>query len=409
MHRQEKVDVLVVGARCAGAAVAMLTARRGLKVLAIDRGSYGSDMLSTHALMRGAVMQLTRWGVLSRIVELGTPAVRATSFYYGEEAVEVGVQPSLGLEALYAPRRTVLDSTLVDAAQEAGADIRHGHRLTELVRGSDGRVSGAVICDSEGGRLEIEAGLVIGADGVASAVARLVEAPFSRAAQHASAVIYGHWSGLCASGYHWYYRPGASAGVIPTNAGMHCVFVAVPPARYRDEIRHDLTAGYRRVLAEVSPNLAAAIGDSQLESRLWVFAGRKGFLRQPVGPGWALVGDAGYFKDPLTAHGITDAMRDAELVANAAIDGSEAAFADYAAVRDDLSLPLFEATEAIASFAWDLDDIKVLHRRLNKAMKREVEHLAGLDAASGADARLSQHGCLSDAIPARAIAPALAG
>ncbi len=407
MHRQEKVDVLVVGARCAGAAVAMLTARRGLKVLAIDRGSYGSDTLSTHALMRGGVMQLTRWGVLPRILELGTPAVHATSFYYGEEAVEVAVQPSHGVEALYAPRRTVLDSVLVDAAQEAGADIRHGHTLSELVRRPDGRVTGAVIRDSEGGRLGIEAGLVIGADGLGSAVARLVEAPVLRAAQHASAVIYGHWSGLRSAAYDWHYRVGASVGVIPTNAEMHCVFVAVPPARYRDEIRHDLSAGYRRVLAEVSPDLAAAVADLQLESRLWVFAGRKGFLRQPVGPGWALVGDAGYFKDPLTAHGITDAMRDAELLANAAVDGCEAAFADYAAVRNGLSLPLFEATEAIASFAWDLDDIKVLHRRLNKAMKREVEHLAGLDVAWRASAARSPGGCLPDLVADRAPAPAL--
>jgi 2-polyprenyl-6-methoxyphenol hydroxylase-like FAD-dependent oxidoreductase len=181
----------------------------------------------------------------------------------------------------------------------------------------------------------------------------------------------------------------------------------VPPARYRDEIRHDLSAGYRRVLAEVSPDLAAAVADLQLESRLWVFAGRMGFLRQPVGPGWALVGDAGYFKDPLTAHGITDAMRDAELLANAAVDGCEAAFADYAAVRNDLSLPLFEATEAIASFAWDLDDIKVLHRRLNKAMKREVEHLAGLDVAWRASAARSPGGCLPDLVADRAPAPAL--
>src|SRR5688572_10595932 len=120
MAEREKVDVLVVGARCAGAATAMLMARRGLRVLAIDRGGYGTDALSTHALMRGAVLQLSRWEVLSRIVELGTPAIRTTTFHYGPEALEIDMKPSHGVDALYAPRRTVLDSLLVDAAAEAG-------------------------------------------------------------------------------------------------------------------------------------------------------------------------------------------------------------------------------------------------------------------------------------------------
>jgi flavin-dependent dehydrogenase len=197
-------------------------------------------------------------------------------------------------------------------------------------------------------------------------------------------VVYGHWSGVEAAGYGWYYRPGASAGVIPTNAGRHCVFAAVPPARFRDAaFRRDSAAGYARVLGEVSPELAASVAASRLESRLWAFAGRKGFLRRPCGPGWALVGDAGYFKDPLTAHGITDALRDAELLAGAAAAGTEAAFGRYAAARDALSLPLFEATDAIASFGWDLDALKQQHQSLNAAMKREVEHLAALDEASG--------------------------
>jgi menaquinone-9 beta-reductase len=116
---------------------------------------------------------------------------------------------------------------------------------------------------------------------------------------------------------------------------------------------------------------------------LSVFAGRNGFLRQAYGSGWALVGDAGYFKDPLTAHGITDALRDAELLANAAAAGTAAGFADYAATRDALSVPLFEVSDAIAALDWDLDRIRALHRTLNQAMKCEVEHLRTLgDAAS---------------------------
>lgn len=383
MRSQGKYDVLVVGARCAGAAAAMLMARRGLKVLAIDRGGYGTDTLSTHALMRGAVLQLHRWGVLPRIAEMGTPAVRSTTFIYGDEVVEVPIKPSHGVDALYAPRRTVLDSILVDAAQDAGADVRHGHALAELLHRPDGRVAGAVVHDGEGRRIDVAADLVVGADGIGSTVARLAGAPVLQGARHATAALYGYWSGVGADGYRWYYRDGAGTGTIPTNAGQHCVFASIPSERFRREARHDVGVLYRQVIADSSPELAAALASARLEGRVSAFAGRKGFLRRPWGPGWALVGDAAYFKDPLTAHGITDALRDAELVADAAARGTTAAFEEYAEVRDELSLPLFEVTDAIASFAWDLDALKGLHKALNKAMKREVDWIAGRAVAAG--------------------------
>ncbi len=358
-------------------------ARTGLKVMAIDRAAYGTDTISTHALMRGGVLQLHRWGVLPRIQELATPAVRNTSFHYGDDVIELAIRPADGVDALYAPRRTVLDSALADAAVEAGADIRHGYSLTTLIRREpDERVAGAVVIDAEGHPMMVEAGLVVGADGIGSTVARLVQAPMLREARAAAATIYGHWDGLAAEGYQWHYRPGASIGVIPTNAGMHCVFASVPPARFRDRFRADAMQAYRDVLQRVAPAVAQQIAAARLESRLWTFPGRKGFLRQAHGPGWALVGDAGYFKDPLTAHGITDALRDAELLAEAAATGTDAALARYAETRDELSLSLFEATEAIASFAWDLPQLQAHHQALNRAMKREVEFLVARSAAA---------------------------
>jgi menaquinone-9 beta-reductase len=316
--------------------------------------------------------------LLPRLQEMDTPAVHSTTFHYGDEAIEVAIRPANGVSALYAPRRTVLDSLLVDAATESGAEVRHGHSLAALIRRQDGRVAGAVALDPEGHPLRIEAGLVVGADGIGSAVARLAEAPVLRSARHATATLYGHWSGLDEAGYHWHYRQGASVGVIPTNAGHHCVFAAVPPSRFRQGFPRDPATGYHRVLQEVAPALAARVAEARLEARLWPFAGRKGFLRQACGPGWALVGDACYFKYPLTAHGITDALRDAELLADAAAAGTSAAMARYAATRDALSLPLFEATDAIAAFDWDLDVLRAHHQALNRAMKYEVEHLAAL-------------------------------
>lgn len=379
MSARQRYDVLVVGARCAGAATAMLMARHGLRVLAVERSHYGADTVSTHALMRGGVLQLHRWGVLPRLRELGTPAVCTTSFHYGDDVLQIDIQPSHGVEALYAPRRTVLDSVLVDAAVEAGAAVWHGHSLVDLLRRPDGRICGGVVADQIGNATPIEADLVVGADGIGSTVARLAAAPITHEGHHRTAAVFGYFPALPLTGYHWYYRRGSSAGVIPTNAGEHCVVLSLPA----QELRQAAWRGTRkpmfvRALRQLAPTLAGAPDGACTELR--VFAGRTGFLRPAWGPGWALVGDAGYFRDPLTAHGITDALRDAELLANAAASGSASAFAAYAEARDGLAIPLFEVSDAIASFAWDLDAIRVLHQQLNRVMKQEVAHIAALPA-----------------------------
>jgi 2-polyprenyl-6-methoxyphenol hydroxylase-like FAD-dependent oxidoreductase len=379
MTSHETFDVVVIGARAAGAATAMLLARRGLDVLLVDRGTYGSDTLSTHALMRGAVLQLDRWGLLERVAASGTPAVRRTAFHYGEEVVDIAIKASHGVDALYAPRRTVLDPILVDAARAAGATVRFQTGLKDLVRRADGRVVGVVLKGPMDSTCTVGAGLVIGADGTGSTVARLVGAGFEERCANAGAVIYGYWSGLpTEGGYQWHYRPGTSVGAIPTTGGQTCVFAAMQPARLKGAAGAELPLLYHAVLDECAPDVAARLAGARLESRLLAFAGRPGFLRQAFGPGWALVGDAGYFKDPITAHGITDAFRDAELLANAAARGSDAAFADYAAERRALSMTLLRITDEIAGFGWDLDRLAFLHLALNKAMQAEVEHLASL-------------------------------
>jgi flavin-dependent dehydrogenase len=380
-----RYDVVVVGARCAGAATAMLLARHGARVLAVDRARRGSDTLSTHALMRGGVLQLARWGLLEGLVSTGTPPVRTTTFHYGPEIVAVPIKPKAGTDALYAPRRTVLDALLADAAEAAGATLRFGVRVATLVRDPDGRPHGVVLEGPPGTRRHVAANLVIGADGARSGVARMVGARAYRDAPHAGAVVYGYWRDLAVDGFHWYYRPGVGAGVIPTNGGQTCVFVALPAARFQALLHAgpsaDLQRAFVQVARETAPELADLVRAGTPCGGLRGYAGEPGFVRQSWGPGWALVGDAAAFRDPITAHGITDALRDAELLARAVADGTAPGLAAYQAARDALATRLFEITDDIASFAWDLPHLQRLHRALSDEMVREAEWIAQLGPA----------------------------
>ncbi len=371
-------DVIVVGARVAGASTAMLLARHGLRVLAVDRGRAGTDTLSTHALMRGGVLQLERWGLRAAVAASGTPAIRTTSFHYADEEIAIAIKPRDGVDALYAPRRTVLDAILVDAARDAGADVAHGVQVIDVTRDDVGRVNGVVVAEPGGGVRRIAAGIVIGADGLRSRIADLVEAPVVAAGDHAAAVVYGYWNGLEVNGFHWHYRPGVSAGVIPTNDRATCVFVAFSPARFHAELSGGVEAMYRRVLAESAPGLRPQLAGASLAGRLHAFPGMPGFLRRAAGPGWALVGDAGFFRDPITAHGISDALRDAELLANAIARGGDQALAAYEATRDELAGGFLEISDRVAAFDWDLEEVKVHHLALSKQMAREVDLLRAL-------------------------------
>lgn len=374
-------DVIVIGARCAGAASAMLMARKGMNVLVVDKRAYGSDTLSTHALMRGAVMQLGRWGLIEAVKATGAPAIRKTSFHYGANVVEVDIRPQGAADGLYAPRRYALDKLLVDAAVEAGATFNFGCDLVDLIRDPAGRVVGAIVRNESGESSRVGAGLVVGADGAHSKVARLAGAETIHAARSSGALAYGYWRGAPLNGSHWCYRRGSSAGAIPTNDGAVCVFAAVPQEHFRAVFQPDMGAGYRKVLEWTAPWLGEWVSNAEPCDKLRGFGGVAGFLRKPYGPGWALAGDAGYFKDPITAHGITDAFRDAELLALAAHTGSPDGFRTYQDLRDLLSAPLFEVTDKIASFKWDLEELGRLHNRLSEVMKAEVSVIADLGGA----------------------------
>lgn len=374
-------DVIVVGARVAGAATAMLLARCGLRVLVLDRSRYGADTLSTHALMRGGVLQLARWGLLDGIVAAGTPPIRRSTFRYGNEVVPISIKPGYGVDALYAPRRTVLDPLLVNAAVEAGAEIRFGATVTGLIVRPDGAVAGVAGREATGASFSVSARLVVGADGLRSTIAKLVDAPFDRRGAATTAVVYGYWSGLESDGYEWNFRPRATSGVIPTNDGRACVYASGPPA----DIGRGGMAALRGIIARSEPELAGRLATARAPDAVRTFTGCPGHVRRAWGRGWALVGDAGYFKDPISAHGLTDALRDAELLARRiaaiVIDGVDErdALAAYQAQRDALSSALFDVIETIAAHRWSDGEIADLLLLLSATMSDEVEVLAALD------------------------------
>ena len=397
---ENQPDVVIVGARCAGAATALLLARAGLRVTVLDRGRPGTDTLSTHALMRTGVLQLHRWGLLDEIRDAGVPPVTRTVFRYGADETVVTIRPIPGAEALYAPRRTLLDRVLIDAAENAGATVHFDTTVTGVERDRSGKVSGVVGRTANGDVFTIPAAISIGADGLWSRFSRWVDAPIERAGTHAGAIIYGYVSGLDNRGYEFFYNPGVAGGVIPTNGDVSCVFVGMPDARFHQSHASDIHAAFATLMPEISLDLAARVRSGALESRLRSYPGVAGYQRWPSGDGWALVGDASYHRDPLSARGISDALRDAELLAQAIVDGLGAdggrrgalrrSLENYRVVRNRLSHHLFTAADAIASYEWDLDTIPVLLRSLAAAQADEVTFLSELDAASLAFASVDQ-------------------
>ena len=373
-------DVIVVGGRCAGAATAMLLARGGLRVLVIEATQRGTDTLSTHALMRGGVLQLHRWGLLDSVVASGTPAIHATRFSYGDDDQTVEIRPGDGISALRAPRRTVLDALLLDSARAAGAEILSPARVTRLL------TSGGTVCGVEGVTrgsgvsFRATATLTVGADGRDSTVARAVGAKFHRRGSASGAIIYGYFPGLARDQYHWAYRPGVAAGVVPTGDGLACVWAGTASARF-DRVRTS------------RDHLPAAAGRGDARGRA---IDRRGIARRPAprlprctglhpmpaaAPAGRWSATPRYYKDPITAHGITDALRDAELLARAVLEaprGGRAqleAVRDYQHTRDRLSEPLFDVTERIASYQWDLAELRGLLKALSQAMRPEVDAL----------------------------------
>ena len=344
-------DAIVVGARCAGSPTAMLLARKGYKVLVVDRASFPADTISTHLVHPPGVAALEAWGLLDRLVATGCPGIDTYAFDFGP--VTISGAPGTGETPLaYAPRRTVLDKLLVDAAAEAGAEVREAFTVTDVVV-KDGRVTG-IRGHRRGEATSTErASVVVGADGHHSLVARTVNAQKYHEVPPLQVSYYTYVSGLPMDGrYEVHLRPGRGFAAWPTNDDLTVVIGGWPRselAANRKDIEGNLLA-----TLEIVPGFAARFRAAKREAR-FVGMSLANFLRTPSGPGWALVGDAGYTKDFITALGISDAFRDAELCAAAldeALSGArpfEDAMAAYQAERDRRSLPFYELTTQLAA------------------------------------------------------------
>ena len=348
-----KYDAIVVGARCAGSPTAMLLARKGYRVLLVDRATFPSDTISTHLIHPPGVTALNRWGLLGRLMATGCPAIHTYALDMGPFVIS-GTPGSSDSPVSYGPRRTVLDKLLVDAASEAGAEVREGFSVDDILI-ENGNVTG-IRGRGTGGRPVTEhARVVVGADGLHSLVSRMVGAEQYNERPECQAGYYTYWSGLEMGGRFEAYDRGDRAWAgWPTNDGLTLVVVSWPFAQFesnkRDIERHYLEAFER------APAFADRIRGARREER-FVGTAVPNFFRKPFGAGWALVGDAGYNKDFITAQGISDAFRDAELLVTALdewLSGTRAfeiAMGGYQSARDRHVQAIYEFTCQFAMLA----------------------------------------------------------
>lgn len=342
----------------AGSATAMLLARLGHDAVVVDQASFPSDTLSTHSIARSGVVQLRRWGLLDRILDSGAPAIRQVIFHADGESVSRPIKHKAGVDLVMAPRRYALDTIVAAAAEQAGADVRNGVTVTGVQRDGRGRAVGVHGRDRTGAPIEIGARYVVGADGLHSRVARAVGAAITEVRPADGAAQYAYYAGIPWTGIEFFVAARSLAGVFPTHDGQACIWICTPSADARAVRRRTLSrlAAFDELLERSAPQLAERLRHARRMSPV------RGMLRQPnqvreaFGPGWALVGDAGYHRDAVTGYGISDAFRDAELLAVAldqalGADGDEAtALGLYQQQRDQALREIFEITCRLAAY-----------------------------------------------------------
>jgi flavin-dependent dehydrogenase len=377
-------DAIVVGARCAGSPTAMLLARKGYRVLLLDRDTFPSDHMSTHWIHQPGVARLARWGLRERLVATGCPPINSITMDVGPFALRGMPPPADGVAEGYCPRRTVLDKLLVEAAVAAGAELREQFTVHDLVWDGD-RVIGVTGRSATGPTVMERAQIVVGADGIHSLVARQVDAPTYNAKPTFTCAYYSYWSGVPVEGVEFYPRAHRGFGALPTHDGLTCIIVGWPHDEFH-AYRVDVEGNYLKTL-ELAPAFAERVRQGRREEGFVGTAEMFNFFRRPYGPGWALVGDAGYHKDPITAQGISDAFRDAEFVAesvDAGLSGRqpiEEAMAAYEQRRNEAALPIREFTCHLAMLEPPPPEMQQLFAALRRNPK-ETDRFMGVMAGT---------------------------
>ena len=346
-------DAIIVGARCAGSPTAMLLAQQGFKVLLVDRATFPSDTISTHILWPHGAEILARWGLLGSLAATGAPPIcRHMTFDVGPFALRGAIPDANDGMGGFCPRRTVLDSLLVNAAADTGVNIREGFTVDALLVADDA-VVGVRGHGRNGTPVEEHGRIVIGADGVHSFVARAVRAPEYDARPVAGCGYYSYFSGVEQDDIELYVRHHHAFGGVPTNDGLHLVMVNWPAGDF-PSVRADIERHVQQALGS-SPDFAARVREGRREEPWYGTAGVPGYFRKPYGKGWALVGDASYNRDPITAQGISDAFVEAGMLAatlSAAWSGIgelDAGLAAHEAARNERVRPMYEFTSQLAT------------------------------------------------------------
>lgn len=371
-------DVIVVGARCAGSPTAMLLARYGYKVLLVDRATFPSDTISTHGIPYRGLVLLHKWGLYDRVKETNCPEITKATIDIGGFPLKGNVARSQeGLAWLMCPRRTVLDKLLVDTAIAAGVECREAFVVHEVLMEA-GQVQGIRGASGHAPLQTERAPLVIGADGKHSLLARTVQAPTYREVPPLLCWYYTYWTDLQPDGFTAINRHHRHVLLIPTHDNLTCVLVGWPHTEF-GQVRADLENQYLQAIRLVSPALADRIQGSQRAERYFGMADLPNFFRKPYGPGWALVGDAGYHKDPVNAQGISDAFRDAQLLAEAVHAGLSGqrplleALAGYEQQRNEDAFPLYEQTCQGASFEALPEELLRIRAALRNADQADID------------------------------------
>ena len=360
-------DVLIVGARVAGASLAIRLAQQGRQVLVVDRDEFPSDTISTHFLAFTAVESLRRLGVLDRILDAGFRPVHRHRAWIDDIAIEVPAGPP-GSYSI-APKRVVLDHILVQRARELGAEVLERRRADGLIF-EDGCVVGAKVQTIGGGSRDIRARVVVGADGKLSHVARWVDAPRYNERPAGRPVYLGYFHGISelpSTTIEMFFKSDRIGFCFPMRPDEHLLAIEAQPRDFED-IRRDPMGWFMTMYATL-PGMESRIREAQIDGKLVGVKSVDNFFRKPYGKGWALTGDAAYVKDPCTGYGVGDALAQAFLLSRAlgsCLDGAdwETTMAAYQERRDGLLGPLFEQTvaaaESLDSPRDELDRLRVM-------------------------------------------------